>query len=133
MAATLLLSECVDEYLFSLQFSSDRFGLCSSTYDKLLPRFLCQAGDKLFPIVQVKVDLPVLLRDKASDLRLAITQEPQSDRLHPSRGEPLKSVSRKSTGEERAHLVTDEPIEDPPCSLRRHLVEVDLLRIFKSL
>src|SRR5690606_31408673 len=75
-----------------------------------LPGDLVQARpERLLVLLQVGRDGPVLLRDEGPDLVLALADEAERDRLHPTRREPRTD----RLPEEGRDLVADDAIEDP--------------------
>ena len=72
-------------------------------------------------------NVPVLLRDEAVDLGLAIAHELQRNRLDPARTQPPPDL----LPEQRADLVAHESVEDAPRLLRIHHLLVDLGRVIE--
>ena len=74
---------------------------------------------------QNRINAPVFLRLKCLDLLLAVHDQTHGNRLHTSGRQSALDLLPK----ERAELIADQTIQDAPCLLRIHQINVDLVRI----
>ena len=75
------------------------------------------------------VDAPILDRGEASDLALALDDQPEGDRLHA----PGRQARLHTAPQERRDLVADQPVEDPAGLLSVEQLQVDLARPLEGL